>query len=121
MDGAENNPPSFHTSKHYEICKYYILTEHSRPPDVLVISAKVWSGLLPELQRALKEAVDESVVEQRRLWAAAVERAFEAVEAASVEVVRLDPAPFRAATEAVWTELEDQEIGRLGERIRRVE
>ena len=121
VDGAENNPPSFHMSKHYEICKYYILTEHSRPPDVLVISAKVWSGLLPELQRALKEAVDESVVEQRRLWAAAVERAFEAVEAASVEVVRLDPAPFRAATEAVWTELEDQEIGRLGERIRRVE
>ena len=23
VDGAENNPPSFYTSKHYEVCKYY--------------------------------------------------------------------------------------------------
>ena len=33
VDGAENNPPSFYLSHHYEICKYYILDEHARPPD----------------------------------------------------------------------------------------
>ncbi|CAG0909796.1 unnamed protein product, partial [Cyprideis torosa] len=38
VDGAENNPPSFVESNHYEVCKYYTLDEHSGVPDVLVIS-----------------------------------------------------------------------------------
>lgn len=29
VDGAENNPPSFYLSRHYEVCKYYIIDEHT--------------------------------------------------------------------------------------------
>jgi len=35
VDGAENNPPSFYTSRHYEICKYYSLNEHTAVPELL--------------------------------------------------------------------------------------
>jgi len=28
VDGAENNPPSFYLSGHYEVCSYYALNEH---------------------------------------------------------------------------------------------
>ena len=41
VDGAENNPPSFHLSKHYEVCKYYTMNEHTAVPDVLLVSTKV--------------------------------------------------------------------------------
>ena len=29
VDGAENNPPSFVTSRHYEVCKYYSLIDEN--------------------------------------------------------------------------------------------
>ncbi len=45
VDGAENNPPSFYTSHHYEVCKYYSLNEHTMVPDVVIISEKVWEKL----------------------------------------------------------------------------
>ena len=121
VDGAENNPPSFHTSKHYEICKYYILDEHLRPPDVLVISTSVWNGLPPELRQALQAAVTGSVIEQRKLWAVAVTEALEHVRKAGVTVLRPDPQPFREAAKAVWVEFEESEIGKLAKRIQAVE
>ncbi|NLT77575.1 MAG: TRAP transporter substrate-binding protein, partial [Planctomycetes bacterium] len=37
VDGAENNAPSLRTSRHYEVCKYYILDEHTCLPDIVVI------------------------------------------------------------------------------------
>jgi len=121
VDGAENNPPSFHTSKHYEICKYYVLDEHLRPPDVLVISTKMWDALSPEFQQALKQAVEESVVEQRRLWALAVEEALKEVQQAGVTVNRPDTRPFREAAQAVWDEREGTEIAEIARRIQAVE
>ena len=29
VDGAENNLPSFYLSRHYEVCKYYTMDEHT--------------------------------------------------------------------------------------------
>jgi len=34
VDAAENNPPSFYLSRHYEVCKYYCLDEHTSIPDI---------------------------------------------------------------------------------------
>ncbi|MDO5971807.1 TRAP transporter substrate-binding protein, partial [Flavivirga aquimarina] len=45
VDGAENNPPSFVSSNHYEVSKYYTIDEHSAVPDVLLISTKYWEKL----------------------------------------------------------------------------
>ena len=55
VDAAENNPPSFLTSRHYEICRFYSLDEHVRVPDLLVISTRVWADLTQEQQRILQE------------------------------------------------------------------
>ena len=84
VDAAENNPPSLYTSRHYEICKYYSLDEHTRPPDILLISLAVWGKLSPEFQGILQEAADESVAYQRKLWAEMVAEAMEAVQEAGV-------------------------------------
>ena len=45
VDGAENNPPSFVSSNHYELSKYYTLDQHSYVPDVLLIGTKYWNKL----------------------------------------------------------------------------
>src|SRR6202790_2325246 len=38
VDGAENNPPSFVFDNHYQVAKYYTLTEHLIVPEMLVFS-----------------------------------------------------------------------------------
>src|SRR5712692_8092670 len=42
VDGAENNPPSFVFDNHYQVAKYYSLTEHLIVPEMLVFSRKTW-------------------------------------------------------------------------------
>lgn len=96
VDGAENNPPSFYTSRHYEVCKQYILDEHTRVPDVMVISTVVWNNLSEEEQGWLQEAVNESVVVQRKYWAASEEESLKKVQEAGVEITYPDKEPFAA-------------------------
>src|SRR5690606_14301846 len=38
VDGAENNLPSFESSRHYEVAKHFSLNEHTRIPDILLFS-----------------------------------------------------------------------------------
>jgi len=121
VDAAENNPPSFSDSKHYEVCKYYILDEHTMCPDVLLISTFVWEKLSPEFQRILRESADESVVFQRQLWAQREKECLENVEKAGIKIIHPDKAPFRQASQAVWKEFEGTEIGELANRISQVQ
>lgn len=99
VDGAENNPPSFHLSRHYEVAEYFTLDEHTYVPDVMLISLYVWNNLSEQERVWLQQAMDESVDYQRQLWAEATEEALEAVTEAGVEVIRPDKEPFMAAVE----------------------
>jgi tripartite ATP-independent transporter DctP family solute receptor len=121
VDGAENNSPSFRQSRHYEVCKYYILDEHTRLPDMLMIGVRVWNSLSPEQQNILQEAVDESVVYQRKIWTEAEQADLKAVEEAGIKVIYPDKAPFRESVKSVWEEFEGTKIGDLIERIQEVQ
>lgn len=96
VDGAENNPPSFYTSRHYEVCKNYSLNEHTRVPDVMIISTVVWNGLTEQEQKWLQEAADESVVAQRQYWAESEIESIKKVKEAGVTVTYPDKEPFAA-------------------------
>jgi tripartite ATP-independent transporter DctP family solute receptor len=121
VDGAENNPPSFAISKHYEICKHYTLDEHLRVPDVLVIGTRTWDKLSPEHQRILKESADESVELQRELWAKETQKSLETVMESGVEIIRPDKEPFRASVQSLWAEFKGTEIGQLANEIQEVQ
>jgi tripartite ATP-independent transporter DctP family solute receptor len=97
VDGAENNPPSFYLSRHYEASRFYSLDEHTRVPDVLLISTRVWEDLSRQERDWLTAAVGSSVVEQRRLWREASDYAMTQVRAAGVEVIEPDKSLFREA------------------------
>ncbi|OHB56678.1 MAG: C4-dicarboxylate ABC transporter substrate-binding protein [Planctomycetes bacterium RBG_13_44_8b] len=121
VDAAENNPPSFRTSRHYEVCKFYTLDEHTMPPDMLVISTRVWEKLSPEFQQILQEAVDESVEYQRKIWTEAVEKDMKTIQDAGVKVIYPDKKPFQDSVRSVWNEFEGTDIGELIQRIQEVQ
>ncbi|HVS14791.1 MAG TPA: TRAP transporter substrate-binding protein [Thermoanaerobaculia bacterium] len=94
VDGAENNPPSFHLSHHYEVCRHYALDEHTAVPDVLLAGTDPWQRLAEREREWLAQAAAESAVLQTELWRVATEEALAAVAAAGVEVTRPDKGPF---------------------------
>lgn len=97
VDGAENNPPSFHSSRHYEVCKYFTPDAHTRVPDLLMISAKIWDSLSAQEQQWLQQAADDSSVYQRKKWEEKSKESLAAVVEYGVEIVECDPAEFQAA------------------------
>lgn len=107
VDGAENNPPSFHLSKHYEVCKYYSLDEHSAVPDVLLISSAVWNRLSPDEQKILQEAADESAQYQKELWRRATNEALAEVQKAGVTVYYPDKKAFAEKVQPIYDEFRD--------------
>jgi len=110
VDGAENNPPSFHLSRHYEVARFYSLDEHTAVPDVLVVGTPTWERLGADERRWLARAAAESVAVQRTLWTAATEEALRAVADAGVTIERPDKAVFAAATESLRTEFAAQPV-----------
>ena len=108
VDGAENNPPSFYLSRHYEVCKYYSLNEHTSVPDVLLISTVIWNDLTPEEQQWLQEAADESYEFQKELWQDATEEALIAVKNAGVEILYPDKKAFMEKAQSLFEEFKSQ-------------
>ena len=122
VDGAENNPPSFHLSRHYEICKFYSLDEHTGVPDILIISTHVWDDMKPEFQELLKEAADESAEYQKKLWRMATKRALEEVEKSGVKIYYPDKNLFRDEVDSIYEEYRKQpELFRIIQKIKAVQ
>jgi tripartite ATP-independent transporter DctP family solute receptor len=122
VDGAENNPPSFHLSRHYEVCKHYSLDEHTGVPDVLVISTKIWNDLSPGFQELLQEAAEESEQHQKILWKEATKRALEEVQKAGVTIYYPDKTPFTDRVETIYEKYKsDSRIYDLIQRIKGLE
>jgi len=110
VDGAENNPPSFLTSRHYEVATYFTLDEHTAVPDVLVVSTVVWNSLTPQQQQWLREAAEESAQVQKELWRVATEEALRIVEEAGVTIIRPDKESFAREVEPMIESYRDNEL-----------
>lgn len=121
VDGAENNPPSFYLSRHYEVCKYYSLDEHTTVPDVLIMGTHLWESLNAQQQEWVQAAADASVKHQRILWKAAEKEALDAVKKAGVTVISPDKSPFQEKVAAMYEDYKDEnEVYELIHRIQAV-
>ena len=106
VDGAENNPPSFYLSHHYEVCQHYSINEHTAVPDVLLISTHVWNKLDQIEKQWLSQAVMESVPVQRMYWKESVEEALAAVQEAGVKIYYPDKQPFAEKVKKMYEKYE---------------
>jgi tripartite ATP-independent transporter DctP family solute receptor len=103
VDGAENNPPSFVFDNHYQVAKYYTLTEHLIVPEILVFSRAAWDGLSKDDQALIITLAREMQLDERQLWRKVEQDAMAKMKAAGIEIDTVsDKAPFQAAVKPVW-------------------
>jgi len=119
VDGAENNPPSYHLTRHYEVAPHYTLNEHTAVPDILVIGSETWSRLDEQERGWVRDAARHGAEVQRALWARAEQEALEAVTAGGAEIIRPDRAAFAARVQPLkQSAAEDPVLGPILERVR---
>lgn len=103
IDGAENNYPSFQSSNHYEVSKYYSLTEHLIIPECLCIAKASWEALSPEDQEIVREEAIRASEMQRQLWVKGSQESRELVLGAGVNINEIeDKAAFQDKMQPVY-------------------
>ncbi|WP_373057997.1 TRAP transporter substrate-binding protein [Zunongwangia sp. H14] len=109
VDGAENNLPSFYSSKHYEICKKFSMDQHTAIPDILVISSSIYEELSEEEKGWINESAREASLKERELWEASEKEALEEILKAGVKVNYPDKEKFREESEVVIEALKQKD------------
>jgi len=106
IDGAENNWPSYYSTSHYEVAKYFTLDEHTRVPEITIASKLSMDKLSKEDQALIKQAAKDSMAFQIKAWADYEKVAEEAVRANGNQVDYLDDnSAFQAAMQPMYDAL----------------
>ena len=120
VEGAENNPPSFTSNKHYEVCKHFSFDGHTMIPDILWIGTKVWEKLSPQEQKWVQQAADESSVYQRDLWKKMTAESVEQAKEEGVHIYEVDTKLFAEKVQPMYDAITDEEIKKLIKEIREI-
>jgi tripartite ATP-independent transporter DctP family solute receptor len=122
IDGAENNWPSYVTTNHYTVARYYTVTEHTMSPEVLIMSRKIWDTLSPEDQTIIRESARESSRFMRDQWMLWEERSRKQARESGTVITVVDKKPFEAAMAPVYESvLSEPKLRQLVEQIREVQ
>lgn len=102
IDGAENNYPSYYSSKHYEVAPYYFVDKHQRVPEVLLVSSATWAKLDDKDQAIIQEAAQETIEYQIEEWNRYEKESEEKVREAGSKITEVeDIKPFQEAVAPV--------------------
>ncbi|MBM3601594.1 MAG: TRAP transporter substrate-binding protein [Alphaproteobacteria bacterium] len=105
VDGAENNPPSYESGKHFQVAKYYSLTEHLIIPEILVFSKASWDKMSKEDQALITKFSKEAQKEERTLWEEREKQSMDTIKKAGIEVITFpasEKKKFQDAVKPVW-------------------
>jgi tripartite ATP-independent transporter DctP family solute receptor len=123
VDGAENNWPSYLTTSHFEVAPYFITDEHTRVPEIMVASKRVFDRLPRADQELLKKAAWDSMPYQIKLWKdyeLVAEKAVRDKGSIITEVSPAEKAKFMAAMQPLYDK-QPAEILAVVKRIREVQ
>jgi tripartite ATP-independent transporter DctP family solute receptor len=101
IDGAENNWPSYESTSHYEVAKYFVLDEHNRVPEPQIISKKTWDKLSDADKKIVQDAALEAAKVERQLWAEREKVSEKKVRDGGSTIVALSPAEHDKFVKAV--------------------
>jgi len=111
IDGAENNWPSYISTRHYEVAPNFSETGHFRTPDMLIMSLRTWNSFNEDDQALVMEAARHSVGVMRSLWDARVEKSKQTLIDNGGEILSdIDSAPFRALMGPVYDQFVTPEL-----------
>lgn len=91
IHGAENNWPSYESTRHYEVAKYFTLDEHTRVPELQLAAQSTWDKLPREYRLIIQECARESALYERQLWAEREKTSEGRVRKAGCVVTELPP------------------------------
>jgi tripartite ATP-independent transporter DctP family solute receptor len=118
VDGAENNPPSFVFDNHYQVAKYYTLTEHLIVPEMLVFSKPIWNKLSKDDQALVRKLGREAQQNERALWNQYEEKAIAKMKEAGIQIIPVaNKKPFQDAVKPVW----DKYAPQFADMIKRIQ
>ncbi|WP_199564532.1 TRAP transporter substrate-binding protein [Parvularcula marina] len=121
IDGAENNWPSYISTRHYEVAPYFSETGHFMTPDMLIMSLRTWENFSPEDQALVKEAARASVTVMRNLWDQRVADSKAALLASGGEMLSdINTEPFRELMGPVYEQFVTPELKPYLEEIERI-
>ena len=103
IDGAENNWPSYDTSSHFEVAKFYSLDQHTRVPEMIVASKVTMDKLSAADQELIKQAAKDSASVQIQSWADFEKKSEAKVVAAGSKINAINnQAEFAAAMQPLY-------------------
>ena len=102
VDGAENAPDAVYTAKHYEVAKYYSMTDHFRTPCLFMISMQTWKRLSDDHRKVILDASKETAEWGKTLYSQEAAEYMKKLKAAGMEIIEVDQEPFRKAVEVVY-------------------
>lgn len=106
IDGAENNWPSYFSTGHYEVARYFTIDEHTRVPEITIASKITMDRLTPEDQQLIKKAAKDSMSYQIKAWADYEKEAKAAIVANGNSIYYLkDNRTFQAAMHPLYSAL----------------
>lgn len=113
VDGAENNIPSFVTSRHFEVCKYYSYDQHAYIPDVLIVGTKTLDRLTDQEKEWVYASAKKSAQAQKKFWENSVREGLEVLKEAGVEIYHPKKEGFREKTKSVIAGFKDESFVKL--------
>ena len=119
IDGAENNWPSYVSTGHYRIARFYATTEHTMSPEVVIMSPRAWADLSADDRTVFRDAARQSSRYMRDQWQSFEERSEQQASESGVTIVNtIDRKPFETATQPLRDALRaDPKFRSLIERI----
>lgn len=105
IDGAENNWPSYESTEHYEVAKYYTIDEHTRVPEVQICAQTTWNQLSEADQQLIMECAKESAIYERELWIQREKQSRNALNESGLiitELTELEKEKFKEAVQPVY-------------------
>lgn len=87
IDGAENNWPSYYSTSHWEVARYFTLDHHTRTPEILCMSKAIWDKLSAEDKKIIKQAALDSQDIQRKSWKEYEEKSIKIITASGKNTV----------------------------------
>lgn len=108
IEGAENNWPSYYSTSHYEVARYYTLDHHTRTPEILCMSKVIWDKLSAEDKKIIKQAAMESQAVQRKSWKEYEAKSIAAIKAGGKNTITelADLSAWQKAVAKLYTTLD---------------
>lgn len=104
IDGAENNITAMRD--HSDVTGYYCFDEHTRIPDILVISTDVWNAMSEEQQNIMKTTASQMTEDYKTAWAEFEDQIRSEAEANGVVFVEdVDIEAFQEACQSIYEDL----------------